>query len=230
MSNIAENIQNIRQQIASFEQKYDRVPDSVLLLAVSKTQTADKIRQAHTCGQQDFGENYLREALEKITTLNQLPLNWHFIGPIQSNKTKALAENFDWIHSVDRFKIARRLNEQRPSGQPPLNVLLQVNLSNEASKSGVTLMQLPELAEQVSKLSSLKLSGLMTIPAPSTNFEQQRSTFRQLTEARNKLIEQGFNDCRHLSMGMSGDFEAAIAEGATIVRIGTNIFGARTAR
>jgi PLP dependent protein len=227
MTSIPENILNIRQQIAQYEKKYARTSDSVLLLAVSKTHPVNKIVAAQSCEQIDFGENYLQEALEKISELDGSLINWHFIGPIQSNKTKAIAENFDWVHSVDRMKVAQRLSEQRPTGHSPLNVLLQVNLSREESKSGIPLQHLPELAEQVSILPAINLRGLMTIPAPTKDFEQQRTTFRQLAEARDALIKQGLVNCQHLSMGMSGDYEAAIAEGATIIRIGTDIFGAR---
>ena len=228
MSSIPEKIRDVSHQISEFAQKYKRASNSVLLLAVSKTQAADKIIAAHQAGQNDFGENYLQEALEKISQLKHLSLSWHFIGPIQSNKTKAIAESFAWVHSVDRVKIARRLNEQRPDSLPPLNVFLQVNIDQEPSKAGLTIEELPVLAEHFKTLKHLKLCGLMAIPAPAETFEQQRLAFHKLAQARDDLLTRGFVDCQHLSMGMSRDFEAAIAEGSTIVRIGTDIFGART--
>jgi pyridoxal phosphate enzyme (YggS family) len=216
----------VRLRLAQSELEYERVPGSVQLLAVSKTHGVDKVLAAYAAGQRHFGENYLQEALDKMP---QLPadITWHFIGPIQSNKTRALAEHFDWVHTVDRDKIARRLDEQRPPGRPPLNVLLQVNISGEASKSGVAVADLPALAATVRTLPNLQLRGLMAIPAPATGLDQQRHAFRQLAAARAALQALGHTGCTELSMGMSQDAEAAIAEGATIVRIGTDIFGER---
>lgn len=214
-------------RIRDCERRYGRLPGSVRLIAVSKTQTPDRVRQAFAAGQHDFGENYLQEALDKMDALAELPLCWHFIGPIQSNKTRDIATRFDWVHSVDRERIARRLSEQRPAGREPLKVLLQVNLSGEASKSGVTPEALPALAAVVATLPGLDLRGLMAIPAPETDFERQRQTFRRLAEAAATLRDQGHARCHELSMGMSADFEAAIAEGATFVRIGSDIFGPR---
>ncbi len=195
-------------------------------MAVSKTRPAAMIREAAAAGIQQIGENYLQEALDKQVELADLPLTWHFIGPIQSNKTRPIAEHFDWVHSVDRLKIAQRLSDQRPASLPPLNICLQVNISNEASKAGASLDELTELAQQVSSLSGLCLRGLMAIPQASEDFDQQRAMFAQLRAAATKL-QSDCDSIDTLSMGMSGDMEAAIAEGATIVRIGTDIFGAR---
>ncbi|MBY6205973.1 MULTISPECIES: YggS family pyridoxal phosphate-dependent enzyme [Halomonas] len=206
-----------------------RGPDDALLLAVSKTKPASMIREAYEQGQRDFGENYLQEALEKQKALADCDaICWHFIGPLQSNKTRDVAEHFAWVHSVDRVKIARRLSEQRPAHLPPLNICLQVNVSNEPSKSGVGLEDLPELAAQVAALPGLQLRGLMTIPAPCDDTKAQRQPFRQLASALARLREQlPQAPLDTLSMGMSADLEAAIAEGATMVRLGTAIFGSR---
>ncbi|GAA0697761.1 YggS family pyridoxal phosphate-dependent enzyme [Marinobacterium maritimum] len=223
---LADKYDSVRQQILSACQSGQRAPESVQLLAVSKTRGADEIRQLHACGQTAFGENYLQEALDKIAALQDLPLEWHFIGPIQSNKTRAIAEQFDWVHSVDRLKIARRLSEQRPDELPPLNLCLQVNISDEASKSGCTPEELPELARAVAALPRLRLRGLMAIPEAETDPARQRATFarvRTLMEALQAELPQ----LDTLSMGMSGDLEAAIAEGSTLVRVGTALFGPR---
>ena len=223
---IAAALKAVRARLEKAELEYERVPRSVQLLAVSKTRGPSHILAAYSCGQRHFAENYLQEALDKMA---QLPsdITWHFIGPIQSNKTRPLAEHFDWVHTIEREKIAQRLDAQRPAGRPPLNVLLQVNVSGEASKSGVSLAELPALAAAVVKLPNLKLRGLMTIPAPETDFAAQRHAFRQLARARDLLVAEGFDSCTDLSMGMSQDMEAAVAEGATMVRIGTDIFGMR---
>jgi pyridoxal phosphate enzyme (YggS family) len=226
-ASIPEKIREVRHQISLFEKIYNRPAGSVKLLAVSKTQPYGNIIQAVDCGQRAFGENYIQEALEKILALKEHNLEWHFIGPIQSNKTKALAENFDWVHSVDRSKIAHRLSEQRPPHLAPLKILLQVNLDAESSKSGVALSELENLAHAVKELKNIELAGLMAIPAPGKDIEAQRASFHLLAQARNKLQALGFESCQHLSMGMSSDIEAAIAEGSTIVRIGTDIFGPR---
>ncbi|HTR00119.1 MAG TPA: YggS family pyridoxal phosphate-dependent enzyme [Candidatus Acidoferrum sp.] len=220
-------LQQVRQRIAAYEQKYAREPHSVQLVAVSKTQAAERVRAVYSLGHRHFGENYLQEALAKREALADCNIVWHFIGPIQSNKTRDLAAGFDWIHSVDRLKIAERLNEQRDPARGPLRVLIQVNLSGEASKSGCTPEALPELAAAIARLPQLRLRGLMAIPAPETDFDRQRQVFHQLRLARNAVMEAGLRDCRELSMGMSADFEAAIAEGATLVRIGSDIFGKR---
>jgi pyridoxal phosphate enzyme (YggS family) len=224
---IPEKIREVRHQISHFEKIYQRPVGSVKLLAVSKTRTSEEIIQAIKCGQTAFGENYVQEALGKISALNNYKLEWHYIGPIQSNKTKAIAAHFDWVHSVDRSKVAQRLSEQRPPDLAPLKILLQVNLDAESSKAGVALTEVEELAHAVKNLPNIGLAGLMAIPAPGKDLAAQRKSFRKLTEARDRLIDQGIESCQHLSMGMSNDFEAAIAEGSTIVRIGTDIFGPR---
>jgi PLP dependent protein len=208
-----------------------RNPETVRLIAVSKTQPAAAIAQAYACGQRDFGENYLQEALEKQTELTALSkIQWHFIGPIQSNKTRALAENFAWIHSIDREKIAQRLNDHRPSFLPRLQVCLQVNIDDEQTKSGVHIVDLPTLAQAVSKMPRLQLRGLMCIPSPTNSPESQRAAFARLSQALVNLQTQGLRELDTLSMGMSADLEVAIGDGATFVRVGTDIFGARVAR
>ncbi|KJJ98270.1 hypothetical protein UB43_16415 [Pseudomonas sp. 21] len=223
MSTIAENIAKVRVRIREAEQAKNRTPDSVQLLAVSKTKPAAAIREAFACGLADFGENYLQEALLKQAELADLPLTWHFIGPIQSNKTRPIAEHFDWVHSVDRLKVAQRLSEQRPANLPPLNVLLQVNVSGEDSKSGCSPAELPALAQAVAQLPQLKLRGLMAIPEPTDDVAAQHAAFARLRELM-QALNLGLDT---LSMGMSHDLEAAIGEGATWVRIGTALFGAR---
>ena len=223
MSTIAENIAKVRERIREAAQALQRDPGTVGLLAVSKTKPAQAIREAHAAGQIDFGENYLQEALSKQAELTDLALIWHFIGPIQSNKTRQIAEHFHWVHSVDRLKIAQRLSEQRPEHLPPLNICLQVNVSGEASKSGCAPEELSELAQAVTQLPRLRLRGLMTIPEPSDDPQTQREPLARLRQLRDGL-NPGLDT---LSMGMSQDLEAAIAEGATWVRIGTALFGAR---
>ena len=223
MSTIAENIAKVRVRIREAEQAKNRTPGSVQLLAVSKTKPAAAIREAYVEGLADFGENYLQEALLKQVELADLPLTWHFIGPIQSNKTRPIAEHFHWVHSVDRLKIAQRLSEQRPANLPPLNVLLQVNVSGEDSKSGCSPEELPALAQAISQLPHLKLRGLMAIPEPTEDVAAQHAAFARLRELMHAL-NLGLDT---LSMGMSHDLEAAIGEGATWVRIGTALFGAR---
>lgn len=223
MSTIAENIAKVRVRIREAEQAKNRTPNSVQLLAVSKTKPAADIREAYACGLIDFGENYLQEALGKQAELADLPLTWHFIGPIQSNKTRPIAEHFHWVHSVDRLKVAQRLSEQRPAHLPPLNVLLQVNVSGEDSKSGCSPEELPALAQAISQLPHLKLRGLMAIPEPTEDVAAQHAAFARLRELM-QALNLGLDT---LSMGMSHDLEAAIGEGATWVRIGTALFGAR---
>lgn len=223
MSTIETTIAKVRTRIREAAQASGRDPAQVRLLAVSKTHPASAIRDAYACGQLDFGENYLQEALSKQQELIDLPLQWHFIGPIQSNKTKAIAEHFAWVHSVDRLKIAQRLSEQRPEGMPPLNICLQVNVSGEASKSGCAPEELPALAAAVMALPRLTLRGLMAIPEPTDDPVAQRAAFARLRELQAGLPYQ----LDTLSMGMSHDLESAIAEGATWVRIGTALFGAR---
>ncbi len=223
---IAERLEAVRSRITRAEREAGRPEASVSLIAVSKTQPAAALREAILAGQRHFGENYLREALVKQADLDDVPgLIWHFIGPVQSNKTAAIAAHFDWVHSVDRLKIAQRLSEQRPEGLAPLNICLQVNVSDEMSKSGVRLADLPRLATQVENLPRLRLRGLMAIPAPSHDPERQRVPFRALRQAMASLDRAGLDT---LSMGMSDDLEAAIEEGARFVRIGTAVFGPRS--
>lgn len=224
---IATQLQQVAARIEAAAKDSGRAPDTIRLLAVSKTKPAAMVEAAYSAGQRHFGENYLQDALEKIKALPLKGIVWHFIGAIQSNKTRTIAENFDWVHGVDRLKIARRLGEQRPADREPLNLCIQVNSSGEASKAGVTFEALPELAQQIAEVPNITLRGLMTLPAPTQTIEQQRQPFRLLREAMEQLNRQGLQ-LDTLSMGMSGDMEAAIAEGATIVRIGTNIFGARS--
>ncbi len=223
MSTIAENIAKVGERIREAAQASGRDFASIGLLAVSKTKPSTAVREAFAAGIRDFGENYLQEALEKQVELNDLPLIWHFIGPIQSNKTKAIAEHFAWVHSVDRLKVAQRLSEQRPSNLPPLNICLQVNVSLEPSKSGCAPDELTALALAVSQLPNLRLRGLMAIPEPTEDVAAQRAAFARLRELRDDLPMP----LDTLSMGMSHDLDAAIAEGATWVRIGTALFGAR---
>lgn len=227
MQNIEKNLSRIHQQIEQAANTCKRNIDDISLLAVSKRKPAADIRIAHACGQRDFGENYLQEAEQKIHELADLDICWHFIGPIQSNKTRLLAQDFDWVHCIDRLKVARRLSEQRPASKPPLNICIQVNVDHEESKSGINLEDVPELAKQIAVLPNIHLRGLMTIPAPRDNFESQREPFARLRASLENLNQIGF-DCDTLSMGMTHDMAAAIAEGATLVRIGTAIFGERS--
>jgi PLP dependent protein len=225
---IADPLAKVTARIQQAVQAAGRVGETVRLIAVSKTQPAAAVAQAYDCGQRDFGENYLQEAQEKQAELTQLPdIVWHFIGPIQSNKTRAIAENFAWIHSIDREKIAQRLNAHRPADLAPLQVCLQVNINDETTKAGVSLTELPALAEALSQLPRLQLRGLMAIPAATNTPEQTRTSFATLRKALADLQAQGYA-VDTLSMGMSSDLEAAIAEGATMVRVGTDIFGTRT--
>ncbi len=223
MSTIADNIELVSQRIRAAADAAQRDANSIHLLAVSKTKPAQAVREAYAAGMRDFGENYLQEALGKQAELTDLPLSWHFIGPIQSNKTRAIAENFAWVHSVERLKIAQRLSEQRPADLPPLNICIQVNVSGEASKSGCTPADLPALAQAISALPRLKLRGLMAIPEPTDDRAAQDAAFATVRE-----LQAGLNlPLDTLSMGMSHDLESAIAQGATWVRIGTALFGAR---
>lgn len=226
MTAILSNLQAIRHAVTQAALAAKRDAASVTLLAVSKTFPAEAVREAHAAGQRAFGENYVQEALDKMAALRDLPLEWHFIGPIQSNKTRVIAENFAWVHGVERLKIAQRLSEQRPADLPPLNICLQVNVSGETSKSGVAPQEVLALARAVIALPRLKLRGLMAIPAPADEFEAQCRPFAQLRELSHEITAQGIA-LDTLSMGMSHDFAAAIQEGATIVRVGTAIFGTR---
>ena len=226
MTTIASNLQAVRTAIIEAAAGAGRQADEVSLLAVSKTFPQDAVREAFQAGQHRFAESYVQEALDKIAALHDLPVEWHYVGPIQSNKTRAIAEHFSWVHSLDRLTIAERLSGQRPAHLPPLQVCLQVNISGEKSKGGVSPEQLGALAHDIAKLPGLKLRGLMAIPAPCDEVAAQRLPFAQLHELLNRLNHQGLK-LDTLSMGMSHDFAAAIAEGATIVRIGTAIFGQR---
>ncbi|RJG00134.1 YggS family pyridoxal phosphate-dependent enzyme [Noviherbaspirillum saxi] len=230
MSSISRNLQAVNERIAAMARAVSRHADEVRLLAVSKTFGADAVIEAADAGQHAFGENYLQEALDKMDAVKakrpELLLEWHFIGPIQSNKTRPIAEHFDWVHSVDREKIAQRLSDQRPAHLPPLNICLQVNISGEATKSGVSPSDLVDIAQRIAALPRLRLRGLMAIPEPAADSHAQREPHRQLRILRDSLRARGM-DLDTLSMGMSSDLDAAIAEGATIVRIGTAIFGQR---
>ena len=225
-ASIAENLAQVHAQIQAACQAAGRPESSVHLLAVSKTWGADAVRAAHAAGQTAFGENYIQEAVDKITALHDLPLEWHCIGPIQSNKTRLVAEHFDWVHSIDRLKIAQRLSEQRPAHLPPLQVCIQVNVDGGATKSGVAPQDLPALAQAVAALPRLQLRGLMTIPEPAESPEAARAVHRQARQLLEALQAQGLA-LDTLSMGMSADMEAAILEGSTLVRVGTAIFGKR---
>ncbi|WP_105102734.1 YggS family pyridoxal phosphate-dependent enzyme [Microbulbifer pacificus] len=225
---IAENLNSVTERIVTACRFCDRQADAVTLLAVSKTRPAADLRTAYGAGQRHFGENYLQEALDKQEALTDLDIVWHFIGPLQSNKTRDVAAHFHWLHTVDRLKVARRLSEQRPGGLPPLNICLQVNIDNEDSKSGVSPEELPALAAAVAALPNLSLRGLMAIPAPRGETGDQRVPFRRLAALLEQLrVQLPAQPLDTLSMGMSGDMEAAIFSGATIVRIGTDIFGVR---
>jgi len=225
MTTLSENLATIQQQITAAQTQF-QAAQTVTLCAVSKTQPAEVIRAAYAAGHTVFGENYVQEALQKQADLEDCAIAWHFIGPIQSNKTQPIARHFDWVHSVDRLKIAQRLSDARPPARGPLNICLQVNISEEQSKSGASGDELLELALNIKQLPNLQLRGLMAIPAPCHTFEQQRDQFRQVRALFDHLNAHGLR-LDTLSIGMSNDFAAAIAEGATLVRIGTAIFGAR---
>lgn len=225
MTSINSQLQEIHTRIQSVRAE-NGCPQPVYVLAVSKSKPAAAVREAYIAGQTMFGENYLQEALEKQAQLTDLPIEWHFIGPIQSNKTQAIAQHFSWVHSVDRLKIAQRLNDARPIDLPPLQICIQVNISHEESKSGVQPEALCALASEISHLPQLRLRGLMAIPAPTPDIEAQREQFKQVRRCYEALIAKGF-DLDTLSIGMSDDYPIAIEQGATIVRIGAAIFGAR---
>ena len=226
MDTIEKRLQAVKSRIAAACAAAGRDPRDIVLVAVGKTFPADDIRAAHAAGQRDFGENQVQEALAKIERLGNLHLVWHFIGPVQSNKTRAVAERFDWVHSIDRLKIAERLSAQRPEALPPLQACVQVNVSGEASKSGVPPAEAPALARAVAGLPRLRLRGLMTIPEPTTDAALARRRFETLRDLQGELVRGGL-PLDTLSMGMSDDFEAAIAAGATMVRVGSAIFGPR---
>ncbi len=226
MSGLSGRLQNLVTRIARAASDAGRDPAGIRLLAVSKTWPAEAVREAASAGQHAFGENYVQEGVAKVEALADLKLEWHFIGPLQSNKTRPVANSFAWVHSIDRLKIAQRLSEQRDVFLPPLQVCIQVNVSGEESKSGVSPAELPDLAKTVAELPRLKLRGLMTIPEPTSDVALQRSRFAMLRQLMDGLRADGL-DLDTLSMGMSDDLEAAIAEGSTMVRVGTAIFGAR---
>lgn len=224
MRSIANKLKHINHEIHQAELSVQRKANSVQLLAVSKTKPAEDIIQAYQAGQRHFGESYCQEALIKQQELGCYHITWHFIGPIQSNKTRQIACHFDWVHSVDRMKIAKRLSEQRPEHLPPLNICIQVNISNETSKAGFLLDELAVIIEQILLLPNIRLRGVMAIPRPVAEYEQQRRPYHQLYQSVKELELPGLDT---FSFGMTGDLKAAIAEGATIVRVGTALFGAR---
>jgi len=231
MHNIQQRLQRVSEKIKQITTQYQHPSHSVQLLAVSKTQPVERLLEAYHAGQRAFGENYLQEARKKQDVLSALDIEWHFIGPIQSNKTREIATHFQWVHSVDRLKIAKRLSEQRPDSMPPLSICLQMNIDKETSKSGVTVEDLPELVEAVHQLPNITLRGFMAIPTKQETFTAQREAFSLLAQTKEQLqasIPSLTLDT--LSMGMSNDLEAAIAEGATIVRVGSAIFGSRHTR
>lgn len=229
-SEVQDNLARIQQSIRQAEQKYQRESCSVTLLAVSKTKPVEMIQQAYDAGQTCFGENYLQDAINKIEHFKQIhiPIEWHFIGYIQSNKTKLIAQNFAWVHTIDRLKIALHLNQKRPSGLPPLNICLQVNIDHSATKSGLLAEECDLIMPQLMVLKNIRVRGLMAIPDPSDSFDQQRQKFHEVKQLFDSLKTK-YNDMPFdtLSMGMSGDLTAAIAAGTTMVRIGTDVFGAR---
>ncbi|MBA2408331.1 MAG: YggS family pyridoxal phosphate-dependent enzyme [Gammaproteobacteria bacterium] len=226
---LRERLARVEERIARAERQYGREPGGVRLIAASKAQTSESIKAAVECGQRAFGENYLQEAASKIEQLDGLAaeLSWHYIGPLQANKTGRIASLFEWVHSVDRARVATRLSAQRPTELGPLNICLQVNIDREPAKAGVLADHLPALAEHVATLQNLSLRGLMAIPAATYDFDRQRKSFAALRAALEDLNRRG-HDVAELSMGMSADLEAAIAEGATMVRVGTAIFGRRS--
>jgi pyridoxal phosphate enzyme (YggS family) len=230
VNRVADALAAVRERIAAAERRFDRAPGSVALVAVAKTKPASLIREAWEAGQRQFGENFVQEAGEKLDTLSDLSgpggIEWHFVGALQANKSRTVAERFDWVQTVGRLRIARRLSDQRPAWLPPLNVCLQVNVSEESSKSGVRVPEVAELAAAVAELPRLRLRGLMTIPRPGTGLDDQRAALRPLVEAYDRLRADGLA-LDTLSMGMTDDLEAAVAEGSTMVRIGTAVFGPR---
>jgi len=229
MNDIAHNLAKVRDKISAAATVCGRSSEEVTLLAVSKTKPASAIAEAINAGQRMFGENYVQEGVEKIRHFREkgtADLQWHFIGPLQSNKSRLVAEHFDWCHTVDRLRIASRLSEQRPAEMPPLNVLIQINISDENSKSGIALEELEQLADQVAVLPGLRLRGLMAIPAPESDYDRQFAVARQMAVAF-EALKTRFPTVDTLSLGMTDDMAAAIAAGSTMVRIGTAIFGAR---
>jgi pyridoxal phosphate enzyme (YggS family) len=226
MTQFSLRLSQVQERISSACQQFGRNPEEITLLAVSKLQPVDAVREAAACGQRRFGENFVQEALEKIEATRDLDLEWHFIGHLQSNKTRQVATDFQWVHSVDREKIARRLDAQRHHHAAPLNVCIQVSVAKEPGKGGVEEADLRSLAEVITGLPRLRLRGLMTMPPPSDRFDEQRGYFRRLRQLRDELALDGFR-LDTLSMGMTGDLEAAVAEGSTMLRVGTALFGPR---
>ena len=226
MIGVTENLRKIRDLVAKSAVDAQREPGTVKLLAVSKKQPGDKVLEAARCGQRDFAENFVQEGLLKIRATSSEDLIWHFIGHLQSNKTQAVAEHFDWVHTIDQLKTAERLSRQRPANLSPLNICLQVNIDDEVAKSGVDAAALPELAQAIAELPNLRFRGLMCLPEYKDTFDAQRPAFAKLRTLAKSLSADGI-DTDTLSMGMSGDYAAAIAEGATIIRVGTAIFGPR---
>ena len=227
MKNIAESLDSLRSRIRRAEQKFGRSPGSVRLIAVSKTRPTADILEAMKNGQLEFGENYVQEAVEKVQTIGNPDITWHFIGPVQSNKTGLIARNFHWVHSIDRIKIARRLSDARPAQLPALNICLQINIDDEAGKSGITPAEIPELLSACRELPGLRVRGLMALPAPCNTFAEQRHSFHRVKTLVMQLRDKG-EKLDILSMGTTNDYEAAIAEGANIIRVGTAIFGSRS--
>lgn len=225
--NLSDNMHLIQQKITLMTEKYHRPPGSVRLIAVSKGQPITAIEQAFIAGIRDFGENYWQEAQKKMNSLSHLPVHWHFIGPLQSNKTRAIAQQFSWVHSLDRHKIATQLSQHRPINQPPINVCIQVNLDNEPNKSGVAILHLPELIKHANALPGIQLKGLMAIPKAESNPEVQYQSFLRLSHLLHDMNQQFNLTLDTLSMGMSDDLEAAIRAGSTMIRIGRAIFGER---
>ena len=226
MSELHDRLQQVRREVAEAERQFGREPGSIKLLAVSKTRNAGDVLALAQLGVSDFGENYVQEARAKIGQLSGHSLTWHFIGPVQSNKTRQIAECFDWVHSVGRIKVAHRLNAARPADLPPLNICIQVNVDAESTKSGIDPDEVEQLAEQILPLSRLNLRGLMALPAPTEDFAGQRHSFLRTRRLQEKLMDRGYR-LDTLSMGTTGDMRAAIAEGATVIRIGTALFGPR---
>jgi pyridoxal phosphate enzyme (YggS family) len=226
MTSVTHKLEEVRARVTAAARRYGRDPGSIHLIAVSKGQTTEAVRAAYAAGQREFGENYAQEAAAKMDALADLPLVWHYIGRLQTNKTRFVAERCDWCHTVDRRSVAERLSRQRPYHAPPLQVCIQVQVADGTDRAGVAVADLPRLAELIAALPRLRLRGLMCLPPPETEFERQRVHFRRLHECRQALIEAGF-ELDVLSAGMSADLEAAVAEGATHVRIGTAIFGPR---
>lgn len=225
--NLKENLKTIQEKIIEAEVQFKRPSNSVQLMAVSKTQTSDRIRELWQCGQEIFGENYLQEALPKITALQDTTIQWHFIGPVQKNKTRKIAEHFSWVHSVDNDIIAQRLNDHRPASLPALNICIQMNMNHEPTKSGILPSHLFPLIQKIGELSRLILRGFMIIPEPLNDFTAQCKTFRSLHQLLNQANQEWKLSLDTLSMGMSNDYIAAIAEGSTIIRLGTALFGSR---